>query len=400
METVGLSGKDYVDGTETKQTEPETTRQTGTDTSSSNTGVLGALKSAVGLGGSTTSPASYSGSRYSSERPAWATAGATQAPVRAQSPDRQAESFEERKSGQPYEQTEGLRGLSQPQVTAAAADDGQLSRLSPTKSAQADTQEHKHGQLYGESEVDQRLSGPQLTSQYIRSTPSGGNADTVQTHDHGMSTIDKLKAAVGQGSSPTASYSPTSTGTALGSAAGNESASQQEPTQEHRYGQFTQAGGQNVSHDEATRGSGLSQEATTAQDSKHGSSNEPVTQGRDSGIMGKLKAAAGMGSNAGTEGVSRSDWSTSHNPTFDSDTPRSGVAGSTAFTGSQQQLTKRLSDAPPSASWGSSAQTASYAPAQTVSHGADPSTASGYRSDAHFQQGYTGKSLHATSTLA
>ena len=417
LETVGLSGKDYVDGAEAKQTEPEGTGHTGTNTNSSSTGVLGALKSAVGLGNSSTSATSHSGGRYSNERPAWATAGATEAPVRAQSPVRQADSFDGRNSGQQYEETDSHQRLSQPQATSAIADNSQLSRSSPTRS---DTQEHKYGQPQGESEVDQNLSGPQQTSQYNSSFPSRGNADSVQTHGQGVSTVDKLKSAVGLGSSPTASNSPTISGRAFGTATSTGSASQSEPVQEHRYGQPyaesdrdnaqtafqsqgpisssnqvadssisqpTQAGTQDMSYGQASRGSDLSQQE---HGSRYGSSSEPTTQDQDTGVLGKLKAAVGMGGAADTEGVSRSDWSTSHNPTFDSDTPRSGVAGSTAFTEPPQQLTKRLSDAPPSASWGSSAQTATYAPAETLSHGAYPSSAGSYQTDAHSQQGYTG----------
>lgn len=91
---VGLSGRDEAEGHGASQTTPHTDSAS----ASSNTGVLGSLKAAVGLGdgdNSTGSPQRTSGSRYSSDRPAWASGGAAHGPVRADSPVRQANSSQE-----------------------------------------------------------------------------------------------------------------------------------------------------------------------------------------------------------------------------------------------------------------------------------------------------------------
>ena len=81
---VGLGGRDEVQEHDATQTTPHA------DSTSTNTGVLGSLKAAVGLGDNTTgSPVHATGNRYSSDRPAGTGA---QAPVRADSPVRQADS--------------------------------------------------------------------------------------------------------------------------------------------------------------------------------------------------------------------------------------------------------------------------------------------------------------------
>lgn len=86
---VGLSGRDEVEEHGATQTTPHTDNTS----TSSNTGVLGSLKAAVGLGDNTTgSPQHANGKRYSSDRPAWASGGGAQDPVRADSPVRQADS--------------------------------------------------------------------------------------------------------------------------------------------------------------------------------------------------------------------------------------------------------------------------------------------------------------------
>lgn len=91
---VGLTGRDEVEGHGPTQSTPHTD----STSASSNTGVLGTLKAAVGLGdgdSSTGSPQRTSGTRYSTDRPAWASGGAGHAPVRADSPVRQANSSQE-----------------------------------------------------------------------------------------------------------------------------------------------------------------------------------------------------------------------------------------------------------------------------------------------------------------
>ena len=89
LEAVGLGGTDKVEEHGATQTTPHSDN---TDISSS-TGVFGSLKAAVGLGDNTTgSPQHASGKRYSSDRPAWASSGGAQGPVRADSPVRQADS--------------------------------------------------------------------------------------------------------------------------------------------------------------------------------------------------------------------------------------------------------------------------------------------------------------------
>ena len=89
---VGLSGTDQVEGHAATHTPPHTD----STSASSNSGVLGSLKAAVGLGdrdSTTGSPQRTGGTRYSSDRPAWASGGA--APVRADSPVRHANSSQE-----------------------------------------------------------------------------------------------------------------------------------------------------------------------------------------------------------------------------------------------------------------------------------------------------------------
>lgn len=206
-----------------------------------------------------------------------------------------------------------------------------------------------------------------------------------------------------------------STGT-VGTAAGMESANQQSPVEEAKrgesYGQSdtsrplsssqsrapvsasTGAGesfarhspsgaAHNDNHAQAYTGSGLSQSSTAPQLSgEYGSSAAPretpegtghrvygaAAESQGTGAFGKLKAAVGAGSGAASAPGAHSSWSTSQNPAFDSDTPRSGVGAPTAFTEAQPVGQRRsLSDVPPSASWGSSAQTASFAPTQTPS---------------------------------
>ena len=91
---VGLSGTGQVEGHGATQTTPHTD----STSASGNTGVLGSLKAAVGLGdgdNSTGSPQHTGGTRYSSDKPAWASGGAAHAPVRADSPVRQAKSSQE-----------------------------------------------------------------------------------------------------------------------------------------------------------------------------------------------------------------------------------------------------------------------------------------------------------------
>lgn len=93
---VGLSGRDEMEGHGATHTTPHTDSTSAS--ASSNTGVLGSLKAAVGLGdgdNTTGSPQRTGGSRYSSDRPAWASGGAAHAPVRADSPVRQASSSQE-----------------------------------------------------------------------------------------------------------------------------------------------------------------------------------------------------------------------------------------------------------------------------------------------------------------
>ena len=118
--------------------------------------------------------------------------------------------------------------------------------------------------------------------------------------------------------------------------------------------------------------SGMSQESPAVQHSSELSSRSAAAghtaEGQGTGLMGKLKAATGMGGGEGTELGGSSSWSTNQNPTFDSDTPRSAVGAVpvTAFTEAEPISHRRttVSDLPPSASWGSSDQTATYAATQ------------------------------------
>ena len=214
-----------------------------------------------------------------------------------------------------------------------------------------------------------------------------------------------------------------STGT-VGPAAGMEPASQQLPVEEAKHGEpYAQAdthnplsssqtrapasastgagkslashsppgAAQEGNHAQAYTGSGLSQTSAApqlsseyggsaaARDTPEGTGHRVYGEAAESqgtGIFGRLKAAVGAGSGAGsgadTAPGAHSSWSTSQNPAFDSDTPRSGVGvAPTAFTEAQPTDQRRsLFNAPPSASWGSSAQTASHAPTQTLSGGA------------------------------
>lgn len=145
------------------------------------------------------------------------------------------------------------------------------------------------------------------------------------------------------------------------------------------------AAGQEGSYGQAHTASGLSQNAGTPQlSSGYGSSTAAGDaaegtghrvygeESQGTGVLGKLKAAVGVGSGADTAPGAHSSWSTSQNPAFDCDTPRSGVGAPTAFTEAQPtgQRHTTLSNAPPSASWGSAAQT--YAPMQAESGEAAP----------------------------
>ena len=452
LETVGLGGKDHVEQPAGTQHDSTTAGgNSSSSSSSSSTGVLGTLKAAVGLGPAadtnSSSNTGSSGSRYTSERPAWAVSGGptqvtAEPPVRqaqpvqepsygqadnarGESPARQVKSETEHKYGQPYGESEMYQKLSAPQATSAVASDSVLSSSSPTKHAQTESQEYKYGQPYGKSDMHQRLSAPQQASQYTSSTASGTNTgatDTTHSHDQGVSTVDKLKSALGLGSNSAAASSPTSSGTASRAApasqpeydshaqAGGHSelstqsggpASGSVNVADSSLSHPTQAGAQEPAYGGAYSGSGQAEQRGAGQyGSQYSSSTVPsdsTTKGQTStGVLGKLKAAVGVGSAADTDGgVTRSDWSSSHNPTFDSDTPRSGVAGDTPAPFAGSQLTKSLSEVPPSASWGSSAQTASYAPTADLSEGAYSGGAATKEATVGTQKGYTSELLSA-----
>ena len=219
------------------------------------TGVLDKLKSAVGVGSGTTAQTEgtnqgYSqgnAGRFSSSRPAWAASGTSETAIS------QPAASQERNYGQTYGESDSSRSLSSAQPTAGYTDSAQsqgggtgvvdklksavgvgsgsstgstgtesyskgYSQDRPAvataqaseapMSGQASGQEHKYGQPYGESEMFQKLSGPQQSKQdnasseqYSRSNM--GYTDGSHTQGQGTGIVDKLKSAVGIGSGTT-----------------------------------------------------------------------------------------------------------------------------------------------------------------------------------------------------
>ena len=232
----------------------------------------------------------------------------------------------------------------------------------------------------------------------VTSYTSGTQANRESRAEHGQ---DSISYSSGADNTGVMSYIP---GTQAnresraehdqGSAVSMGSASQQPHVGEAKQGgaaslypsHNSNTAGQESSYGQAHTGSGLSQNSGPPQlSSGYGSSaaTGDTAEGtghrvygeesQGTGVLGKLKAAVGVGSGADSAPGAHSSWSTSQNPAFDSDTPRSGVGAPTAFTEAQPtgQRHTRLSAAPPSASWGSAAQT--YAPTQAVSGEAAPS---------------------------
>ena len=87
--------------------------------------------------------------------------------------------------------------------------------------------------------------------------------------------------------------------------------------------------------------------------------------GQGATVTDKLKNAVGLGSSSSsTEPTAQAGFSSSTNPVYGTDSPRSGVS-----TGPTLAPTRsRLSNAPPSASWGN-AKFTSYEPAESVTQG-------------------------------
>ena len=209
---------------------------------------------------------------------------------------------------------------------------------------QAPVNEYKYGQPYGDSEMARSLSSAQTSTDYTGKSQSQGQ---------GTGVVDKLKSAVGAGSS-----NSTRTGTQASeqgySQAPTSAAAvrEQAPIQEeYRYGQ---------PYGESEMFQKLSAPQQSNQDTTPGDQySSSQAQGQGTGVVDKLKSAVGLGSstNDSTEPtVARSGFSASSNPIYESDTPRSGAG---------IQTTRTLQAAPPSASWGT-AKT-SYAPTTAVS---------------------------------
>ena len=220
-------------------------------------------------------------------------------------------------------------------------------------------------------------------SSTYRSGTTGGNTGGVMSYIPGTEANRESRAEHGQSPSTFSSSNNTGSNTGGGLTSyipGTEA--NRESRAEHA--QAAQQG----NPAQTLTGSGLSQhnpaQAAPQVSSEYGSSaaalNAPAGTGhrvygkaaetQGTGVLGKLKAAVGVSSGADTAPGAHSSWSTSQNPAFDSDTPRSSVGAPTAFTEAQPTGHRRsLSNAPPSASWGSSAQTASYAPTQALSGG-------------------------------
>ncbi len=220
------------------------------------TGVLDKLESAVGAGSGTAAQTEGTNQgytqgaagRFSSSRPAWATSGTTETAAG------QPAASQERNYGQTYGESDSSRSLSSAQptggYTGTAQSQGEgagvvdklksavgvgsgsstgsgtgtesyskdYSQAWPAVataqasgapvSGQGSVQEHKYGQPYGESEMFQKLSAPQQgkqdnasSDQYTRSNT--GYTDGSNTQGQGTGIVDKLKSAVGIGSSTT-----------------------------------------------------------------------------------------------------------------------------------------------------------------------------------------------------
>lgn len=311
------------------------TGYTGSSQQGQGTGVLDKLRSAVGSGTTAQTEGTNQGysqgdaGRFSSSRPAWATSGTIETAV------------------------------SQP----------------------AASQERNYGQTYGESDSSRSLSSAQ---------PTGGYTGSAQSQGEGTGVVDKLKSAVGVGSG-----SSTGSGTGTGTESYGKDYSQAQPAvataqasggpvsgqasaQEHKYGQpygesemfqkLSAPQQDSASSDQYTR-------------SNTGYTDGSQTQGQGTGLVDKLKSAVGIGSGTtdSTEAVTGSGFSASHNPIYDSDTPRSGAG---------YQTTRTLQPAPPSASWGT-AKT-SYAPTTGVFQGGYSSSAGTGAAGTASQSAYLG----------
>jgi len=360
-------------------------------------GLFGTLKDAVGLGDSNTNTAVGGTSEPPTSQPA---AAATQ----------------EHKYGQPYGESEMARNLSSAQPSAGytgssqqqgqgtgvldklrsavgvgsgtaaqteginqgytQGDDGRFSSSRPawatsgtTESAvsqPAASQERNYGQTYSESDSSRSLSSAQ---------PTGGYTGSAQSQGEGTGVVDKLKSAVGVGSDSsrsgtgTESYSEdySQARPAVATAQASEApGSGQGSVQEHKYGQPYGESEmfQKLSAAQQSKQDGTSSDQYTRSNTSYTDGSQ--TQGQGTGFVDKLKSAVGIGSGTtdSTEAVTGSGFSASHNPIYDSDTPRSGAG---------YQTTRTLQPAPPSASWGT-AKT-SYAPTTDISQGGYSSSA-------------------------
>ena len=117
-------------------------------------------------------------------------------------------------------------------------------------------------------------------------------------------------------------------------------------------------------------------------DNQYNSSNRDGSSnvGQGTGIVDKLKTAVGIGNEPSTH----AGFSSSTNPVYGSDSPRSAVGVGVGPT--LQPTRSRLSNAPPSASWGNTKFT-SYEPAESTAQGGYSGGGGGYSGT---EGGYSG----------
>ena len=256
------------------------------------------LKSAVGMGSSTTDAGSQASNQgynqgasqgsteayssgtsqgYSSGRPAWATAATSSAPASEQAP------AQEHKYGQPYGQSDMARSLS------AAQGNREYDNTDSFKTAPS-------SESYGGHQADTTAGSTGIVGTVLNAVGLGGGDDTVTpsaTHTQRDSSPTRspgvfgaLKDAVGLGD--------VNTNTAVsGSSEAPAGQPAALPTQEHKYGQ-------------PYGESEMSRNLSSAQPST-GYTGSSQQQGQGTGVLDKLKSAVGAssGTTAQTEGTNQ-----------------------------------------------------------------------------------------------
>ena len=293
---------------------------------------------------------------------------------------------QEHKYGQPYGESEMSRSLSSTHLTQERAF-GQSSGTPNQGFSEASSQEHKYGQPYGESDMHQQLSAPQQARQDFAPSAQYGSSNAVssdspqQTQGQGTGVVEKVMSAVGMGSSNTEAEGQTfNQGSQYGSS----------HTQEQGAGmvdRFKSAVGMGSSAEPELQASnqGFTQEHKYGQpygDSEMFQRLSMPQQGNQYGGSSAVNTGSSEGQDRGvvdklksavgmdtSSTEQRSNWSSKVEPAYESDNAGSGA--STQFTTTRSTI----QTAPPSASWGTSKYT--YEPAAAAPQGGYTSSAAG-----------------------